>query len=189
MRSNKWILFQVIGATWYLLSIERQDTCWRRACTRALGQSCSIHSLYCKKNNSEKNEFLRTSCPIDQANATAFDFGIYLSSLQSEIVRSRDFPQKFFYCFWWGLQNLRFVHSKILLIFHDVLIHVFLHMGAWFIFGSIRTYSLESGWFACLCVCMCRTHNSGHGCRLVNLHTAYFFNEWLLHKLFVLTNM
>ncbi|KAJ8649507.1 hypothetical protein MRB53_002530 [Persea americana] len=93
----------VLGAIWYLLSIERQDTCWRDACK---AQGCSIPSLYCKRNMTARNDFLVTSCPIDPENATVFDFGIYLSALKSEVVQSRDFPQKFFYCFWWGLQNL-----------------------------------------------------------------------------------
>ena len=37
-----------------------------------------------------------------------FNFGIFLDALQSGVVEtSTDFPQKFFYCFWWGLRNLR----------------------------------------------------------------------------------
>ncbi|CAJ1974374.1 unnamed protein product [Sphenostylis stenocarpa] len=39
-------------------------------------------------------------------NTTLFNFGIFLDALQSGVVESRDFPQKFFYCFWWGLRNL-----------------------------------------------------------------------------------
>ncbi|GMN44440.1 hypothetical protein TIFTF001_013629 [Ficus carica] len=52
----------VLGAFWYLFSIERETTCWQDACGNAL---------------------------------------------QSGVVESStDFPQKFFYCFWWGLRNL-----------------------------------------------------------------------------------
>ncbi|KAK1578322.1 hypothetical protein Q3G72_029351 [Acer saccharum] len=56
----------VLGAFWYLFSIERETT----------------------------------------PNTTLFDFGIFLDALQSGVVESTYFPTKFFYCFWWGLQNL-----------------------------------------------------------------------------------
>ncbi|KAL5989304.1 Cyclic nucleotide-gated ion channel 1 [Asimina triloba] len=103
---DKLMLFQVTGALWYLFSIERQDTCWRRACKRNDG--CIIEFLYCQRKHTGSNAFLDDPCPIEeQKNGTApFDFGIYLPALNSKIVQSKDFPQKFFYCFWWGLQNL-----------------------------------------------------------------------------------
>ncbi|WJX34165.1 Cyclic nucleotide-gated ion channel 1 [Trifolium repens] len=50
--------------------------------------------------------FLNASCPIQSPNTTLFNFGIFLDALQSGVVGSTDFPQKFFYCFWWGLKNL-----------------------------------------------------------------------------------
>eukprot|EP00262_Sarcandra_glabra_P006509 TRINITY_DN1883_c0_g2_i1.p1 TRINITY_DN1883_c0_g2~~TRINITY_DN1883_c0_g2_i1.p1 ORF type:complete len:716 (-),score=82.12 TRINITY_DN1883_c0_g2_i1:223-2370(-) len=93
----------VIGAFWYFLAIEREDTCWRSACE---DNGYSVSSIYCGKNHTGGNEFLNTSCPISPSNTTLFDFGIYLSALQSDVVQSKDFPKKFFYCFWWGLQSL-----------------------------------------------------------------------------------
>ncbi|XP_058095969.1 cyclic nucleotide-gated ion channel 1-like isoform X2 [Magnolia sinica] len=97
---------QVVGALWYLFAIERQDTCWHRAC-RDHG-SCKVESLYCQGEGAGGNSFLSDSCPIVKPEDTTppFDFGIYYPALESEIVQSRNFPQKFFYCFWWGLQNL-----------------------------------------------------------------------------------
>ncbi|MBA0709109.1 hypothetical protein Golax_024173 [Gossypium laxum] len=50
--------------------------------------------------------FLNQSCPIQTPNTTLFNFGIFLNALQSGVVESENFPEKFFYCFWWGLQNL-----------------------------------------------------------------------------------
>ncbi|XP_058095966.1 cyclic nucleotide-gated ion channel 1-like isoform X1 [Magnolia sinica] len=96
----------VVGALWYLFAIERQDTCWHRAC-RDHG-SCKVESLYCQGEGAGGNSFLSDSCPIVKPEDTTppFDFGIYYPALESEIVQSRNFPQKFFYCFWWGLQNL-----------------------------------------------------------------------------------
>ncbi|XP_068664870.1 cyclic nucleotide-gated ion channel 1-like [Aristolochia californica] len=94
----------VLGAGWYLLAIAREDTCWQKACSRHDG--CDMTSLYCGDNTSGAGkEFLNEFCPIEE-NSDAFDFGIYLRALDSEVVQSRDFPKKFFFCFWWGLQNL-----------------------------------------------------------------------------------
>ncbi|GKV31306.1 hypothetical protein SLEP1_g40009 [Rubroshorea leprosula] len=94
----------VAGAFWYLFSIERETTCWKTACQKNI-TGCSIKSFYCDKipkHHPSVNEF----CPIQPENATVFDFGIFLNALQLGVVNSTDFPQKFFYCFWWGLQNL-----------------------------------------------------------------------------------
>ncbi|OWM70388.1 hypothetical protein CDL15_Pgr027344 [Punica granatum] len=44
--------------------------------------------------------------PDDITNSTVFNFGIFIDALQSDVVEKKDFPRKFFYCFWWGLRNL-----------------------------------------------------------------------------------
>ncbi|CAL9054923.1 unnamed protein product, partial [Musa banksii] len=93
----------ILGAFWYFLSIEREGTCWRKACAQP---DCKIDSLICGQQNNQKNSFLGVACPISPKNGTIFDLGIYLQALQN-VVRSKKFLEKFFYCFWWGLQNLR----------------------------------------------------------------------------------
>ncbi|KAG8390394.1 hypothetical protein BUALT_Bualt01G0078800 [Buddleja alternifolia] len=94
----------VMGACWYLLSVERETTCWVRACGKQ--SACRNASFYCQGDHTGFSQLLNDSCPIQTANTTAFNFGIFLDALQSGVVESKDFPQKFFYCFWWGLQNL-----------------------------------------------------------------------------------
>ncbi|XP_061358281.1 cyclic nucleotide-gated ion channel 1 [Gastrolobium bilobum] len=96
----------VIGAFWYLFSIERETTCWQDACRR--NTTCNKADMYCdnRQGLGTISTFLNASCPIQDANKTLFDFGIFLDGLQSGVVESKDFPQKFFYCFWWGLRNL-----------------------------------------------------------------------------------
>lgn len=96
----------MFGAFWYLFSIERETTCWQRACDHHTG--CARYSLYCDYPNSGSNAFLNSSCPIQTPNTTLFNFGIFLDALQQGVVESTDFPEKLFYCFWWGLQNLRY---------------------------------------------------------------------------------
>ncbi|WVY90127.1 hypothetical protein V8G54_035641, partial [Vigna mungo] len=98
----------VAGAFWYLFSIERETTCWQEAC-RSNTTVCNKADMYCNDywgGLSKISTFLNTSCPIQNEDKNLFDFGMFLDALQSGVVESRDFPQKFFYCFWWGLKNL-----------------------------------------------------------------------------------
>ncbi|CAE6142977.1 unnamed protein product [Arabidopsis arenosa] len=99
----------VFGALWYLISVEREDRCWREACEKR-PEVCTFRFLYCDGNTSVRNDFLTTSCPFinpdDITNSTVFNFGIFTDALKSGIVESDDFWKKFFYCFWWGLRNL-----------------------------------------------------------------------------------
>ncbi|XP_073064258.1 cyclic nucleotide-gated ion channel 1-like [Primulina eburnea] len=94
----------VLGAFWYLFSIGRETTCWRKACGNQT--ACRHAAFHCVGDHTQFSTMLNNSCPIQNPNTTAFDFGIFLDALQSGVVESKDFPQKFFYCFWWGLQNL-----------------------------------------------------------------------------------
>ncbi|KAH7841215.1 hypothetical protein Vadar_027174 [Vaccinium darrowii] len=93
----------VLGAFWYLFSIERETACWKKACGNQT--ECVNSSVYCDYSTGFK-VFLNDSCPIQTPNVELFDFGIFLDALQSGVVGSVDFPEKFFYCLWWGLQNL-----------------------------------------------------------------------------------
>ncbi|XP_078429086.1 cyclic nucleotide gated channel 1 [Wolffia australiana] len=92
----------VLGAVWYLLSVERKETCWRNAC-RDAGRNCK-QSFVCGNTANPNNFFLNSTCPINPANETLFDFGIYLPALQNVVDIS--FVEKLFYCLWWGLRNL-----------------------------------------------------------------------------------
>lgn len=94
----------VLGAFWYLFSIERETTCWQKACKNQF--ACLHESLYCRDDHSGYKKFLNDSCPIETADPALFDFGIFLPALQSGVVQSENFLQKLFFCFWWGLQNL-----------------------------------------------------------------------------------
>ncbi|KAM7476522.1 hypothetical protein LguiB_023765 [Lonicera macranthoides] len=109
---RKWPSFtdykgSVVGAFWYLFSIEREDSCWRIASDRF---NRSYDDLYCGEHRSNDVAYLFESCPLlepkEIKNSTDFNFGIFLDALRSRVVERRDFPRKFFYCFWWGLRNL-----------------------------------------------------------------------------------
>ncbi|KFK37409.1 hypothetical protein AALP_AA4G253100 [Arabis alpina] len=98
----------VFGSFWYLISIERKDRCWREACENITG--CIHANLYCSPTGEDNRRFLNVTCPLTDpeeiTNSTVFNFGIFAEALQSGVVESRDFPKKFFFCFWWGLRNL-----------------------------------------------------------------------------------
>ncbi|KAL9992168.1 putative cyclic nucleotide-binding domain, Ion transport domain, rmlC-like jelly roll [Helianthus debilis subsp. tardiflorus] len=98
----------VIGSFWYLFSIDRADDCFRAACNDHM--NCDPRYLYCGENRKGDYSFLNTTCaplkPDQIKNSTDFDFGIFLDAFESHVVETKDFPQKFLYCFWWGLRSL-----------------------------------------------------------------------------------
>ncbi|CAL5042554.1 unnamed protein product [Urochloa decumbens] len=96
----------VLGAIWYLLSIQRQDSCWRQECRN--NTTCDAPSLYCgAAHNNETYAFLKTVCLLRNMSNNLPDpvFGIYAPAIEN-ISQSRSFLAKLFYCVWWGLQNL-----------------------------------------------------------------------------------
>ncbi|XLT23729.1 hypothetical protein HN873_055021, partial [Arachis hypogaea] len=101
----------VVGANWYMLSVESEARCWRKVMENDRDFKDSY--LGCGPNREFVIPLLRknTTCPFidpDQnQDPNAFDFGIFNDALESSVVNSEtDFLKKFFYCFWWGLRNL-----------------------------------------------------------------------------------
>ena len=105
---------QIVGAFWYLLAVERNDTCWRRACIGS--GKCKIDFLYCGNKHMRgfadwrrvSEKVLGSKCAIKEDNdSSPFNYGIYTQAIESRTVSSNVFFSKFCYCLWWGLQNLR----------------------------------------------------------------------------------
>lgn len=67
-------------------------------------------SLYCDDTFGDST-VLNDSCSSETPKSTFFDFGIYFGALESHVIESTDLIPKVSYCFWWGLQNLRFAHN------------------------------------------------------------------------------
>ncbi|KAK3130534.1 hypothetical protein QOZ80_6BG0494760 [Eleusine coracana subsp. coracana] len=96
----------VLGALWYLLSVQRKDSCWRQLCSTTRG--CDLTYLYCGVDGEKGgNAFLKDKCvPTDQPNNLPdLHFGIYAIAIEN-ITQSKSFFAKLFFCVWWGLQNL-----------------------------------------------------------------------------------
>ncbi|GLT77012.1 hypothetical protein SLA2020_486380 [Shorea laevis] len=114
---NCMLASHLLGAIWYLISVERQERCWRDVAIK-YGHNRGL--LYCNddkdprradySSNPDLLPLLNAYCPLinpdDITNSTVFNFGIFTDALQSEMVETKDFPKKFFYCFWWGLRHL-----------------------------------------------------------------------------------
>ncbi|CAL2246159.1 unnamed protein product [Prunus armeniaca] len=109
-----WFLLaaQVTGAAWYLLAVERYDTCWREACIES--KKCTINYLYCgisenipgyKEWSDIRVEVLNKSCTAEGDNLP-FKFGIFTEAISSKVIASTEFFSKFLFCLWWGLKNL-----------------------------------------------------------------------------------
>ncbi|XP_047337772.1 cyclic nucleotide-gated ion channel 1-like [Impatiens glandulifera] len=99
----------IVGAFWYLFSVEIKNSCWLIACNT--DSNCNANSLYCESRHDSKNyTFLDAACPYleqkDIHTSKDFDFGIFIDALQSRVAESESFRHKFLYCFWWGLRNL-----------------------------------------------------------------------------------
>ncbi|KAK3026595.1 hypothetical protein RJ639_041615, partial [Escallonia herrerae] len=141
----------VVGAFWYLFSIESQDRCWRDVCTKKEIDGCTLDSLYCGADRRGGRDFLSDSCPLlepnEIENPTDFNFGIFLDALRSGVVEMRDLPaQKFFYCFWWGLRNLSSLGQGLMTsTYHwEILFAVFICILGLFLFslliGNMQKY-------------------------------------------------
>ncbi|KAH7538177.1 hypothetical protein FEM48_Zijuj03G0171300 [Ziziphus jujuba var. spinosa] len=92
----------VLGGFWYFFSIQRQTSCWKQTCRKnETYAGCRIYKCPDKHDNSsDYKALLDGSCPINEPNATAFDFGIFLDALESRIVEpTTNFQEKLFYSF------------------------------------------------------------------------------------------
>lgn len=142
----------VFGAFWYLFSIERETTCWRQACGNISSlnignvDECVRSSFYCENRQPQLVSYLNSSCPIVEMDNPPYDFGIFLPALQSGVASSTDFPQKFFYCFWWGLQNLSSLgqNLKTSTFVWEICFAVFISISGLvlfsFLIGNMQTY-------------------------------------------------
>ncbi|PIA37341.1 hypothetical protein AQUCO_03000141v1 [Aquilegia coerulea] len=97
----------VLGSCWYLLSIERQEACWRKVCSLQ-SASCKTGFFDCHHIGESSRVVWYKSSNITELcnpNSGFFQFGIYADAVNFEATSSTFF-NKYFYCLWWGLRNL-----------------------------------------------------------------------------------
>ncbi|KAL4024403.1 hypothetical protein IC575_012753 [Cucumis melo] len=97
----------VVGAIWYLLSIERQAKCWVQACKED-DINCTAKFLYCGNHKRNAYPSINKTCfPKDSEDGKdGFEFGIYAEALKFNLTDTMSFRRKFCYSFWWALRNV-----------------------------------------------------------------------------------
>ncbi|XP_044473642.1 putative cyclic nucleotide-gated ion channel 15 [Mangifera indica] len=97
----------VLGSCWYLLSIERQEACWRSTCNHEK-PSCQYKYFDCLRvEDADRNSWFNSSniTNLCDPNTSSYQFGIYGDAV-TFAVTTAPFFNKYFYCLWWGLRNL-----------------------------------------------------------------------------------
>ncbi|XP_076957598.1 protein CNGC15b-like [Bidens hawaiensis] len=97
----------VIGACWYVLSIERQEACWRSVCLIE-DKTCEDKFFDCERfSDPNRKTWFQTSNVSAKCFPTSgfYQFGIFGEAVTSEVT-SALFFNKYFYCLWFGLKNL-----------------------------------------------------------------------------------
>ncbi|KAH1136907.1 hypothetical protein GLYMA_10G053900v4 [Glycine max] len=105
----------VLGSSWYLLSIERQNECWKKVCTLQYPH-CQYRYLDCQSmGDPDRIAWLRSSnlSSLCDQSSDFFQFGIFADALNLEVTASKFF-NKYCYCLWWGLRNLSSVGQNLL---------------------------------------------------------------------------
>uniref|UniRef100_A0A0E0MJZ1 Cyclic nucleotide-binding domain-containing protein n=1 Tax=Oryza punctata TaxID=4537 RepID=A0A0E0MJZ1_ORYPU len=103
----------VLGALWYLLSIERQYTCWMDVCTRENGTNPAIPKCYmsyldCKtledpiRMDWHSRSEIDKQCLLPEAT---YVYGLFADALNLDVAKVT-FWDKYLYCLWWGFRNL-----------------------------------------------------------------------------------
>ncbi|KAI8570150.1 hypothetical protein RHMOL_Rhmol01G0010900 [Rhododendron molle] len=98
----------VLGAAWYLLSLDRYTSCWKSICRNETGVNGCVPNFLDCDNDRRGTWAIATAVfnSCDPANSTTtFDYGIFENAVTKNVVSS-SFLEKYFYCLWWGLQNL-----------------------------------------------------------------------------------
>ncbi|KAK4404489.1 Cyclic nucleotide-gated ion channel 17 [Sesamum angolense] len=100
----------VLGAAWYVLSVDRYLSCWKSICKREDSPTkCLLEYLNCDTPDSGQRDIWIKSTNVfrscDPDEDITFKFGIFENAVTKQVVAST-FVRKYFYCLWWGLQNL-----------------------------------------------------------------------------------
>uniref|UniRef100_A0A0E0L8T5 Cyclic nucleotide-binding domain-containing protein n=1 Tax=Oryza punctata TaxID=4537 RepID=A0A0E0L8T5_ORYPU len=139
------IASHVLGALWYLLSVDRQTACWEKYCSNETG--CQNKYLACDvqpDSNWKISTTIFNSCNASN-KSIGFDYGMFTPLLSNQ-APDQGFLKKFFYCLWWGLQNLScygqtltvstYIGETLYAIFLAVLgLVLFAHL-----IGNVQTY-------------------------------------------------
>ncbi|KAB2084894.1 hypothetical protein F383_22559 [Gossypium arboreum] len=100
----------VVGAAWYVLSVDRYTSCWKKICKKEFPpHRCNLSYLDCDTfGRTDRNTWAKVTDVFKQCdpnNDIDFLYGIFESAVKKNVVK-KGFLEKYFYCLWWGLQQL-----------------------------------------------------------------------------------
>ncbi|XP_010548626.1 PREDICTED: cyclic nucleotide-gated ion channel 17 [Tarenaya hassleriana] len=99
----------VLGAAWYILSVDRYTSCWKSRCRKEEGSlGCLLYYLDCDSiYDSSQMTWAKVTNVFKSCDAQKGDFkyGIFENAITKNVVSSKFF-ERYFYCLWWGLQQL-----------------------------------------------------------------------------------
>ncbi|KAI5675526.1 hypothetical protein M9H77_06476 [Catharanthus roseus] len=100
----------VLGAAWYVLSVDRYTSCWKSVCKEEKSPvKCLLQYLDCGDADLESRKAWANTTNVftgcDPKGSTTFKYGIFENAVTKNVVSS-NFVEKYFYCLWWGLQQL-----------------------------------------------------------------------------------
>jgi len=101
------IASHVVGALWYLLAFDRQITCWKKYCNDET--DCETWYMDCgvQQDLNWNGTLVFSICDANDTDNPNYDYGMFESLLYNR-TPNQSFLKKYFYCLWWGLQNLRY---------------------------------------------------------------------------------
>ncbi|KAL8040452.1 hypothetical protein ABFX02_10G098500 [Erythranthe guttata] len=105
---------QVIGSCWYLLSVERQEECWKKVCDLQRHKCKYLYFDCDTMGDSDRMTWFLSSniTKLCGPRSEFFNFGIYADALTNKVGNSR-FLSRYFYCLWWGLRNLSSIGQNL----------------------------------------------------------------------------
>lgn len=97
-----------------MLSVERYTSCWKSGCRHDPSSiKCLLNYLDCDTFDYDKRNAWANSTNVfsncNPNNNITFDYGIFKNAVGKNVISS-NFAVKYFYCLWWGLQQLRYLH-------------------------------------------------------------------------------
>lgn len=95
-----------------MVSVERYATCWKSICRKELSPvKCYAKYLSCDALGDDNHQkWINSTSVFSSCNpgeSTIFKYGIFENAVTNNVVSS-EFIEKYLYCLWWGLQNLRY---------------------------------------------------------------------------------
>lgn len=108
-----YLVSHVVAASWYLLSLQREMTCWSYECDQET--SCDNSFFDCGTiGESNRGAWLSITNVTNICNPynNFFNFGIYQIALQVG-APSSTLARKYFYSFWFGLQTLSSIGNNL----------------------------------------------------------------------------